>query len=151
MCNEDLKNVVQIGIVVDNIEKAVELWSKLLGLEIPRIIETGVWEETKMEFRGNPSRGRAKLALIKLNNIVIELIEPIDGPSTWREFLENHGPGVHHIAFNVSKPEECVRKLEDLGARIEQKGMFRGGYYIYIDARKSLGAIIELLHHYGNT
>jgi len=148
MCENDLKNVVQIGIVVDNIEKAVEFWSKLLGVETPRIIETGPLEETKMEFRGNKSSGRAKLAFIKLENIVIELIEPIDGPSTWREFLENHGPGIHHIAFDVGKPEECLEKLENLGARIEQKGMFRGGYYVYIDARKSLGAIIEILHHY---
>jgi len=148
MCENDLRNVVQIGIVVDNIERAAESWSKLLGVEPPKIVETGPWEETKMEFRGSPSGGRAKLAFIKLENIVIELIEPIGGPSTWREFLEKHGPGIHHIAFDVDKPEECLKKLEDLGARIEQRGQFRGGYYIYIDARKSLGAIVEILHHY---
>jgi len=118
----DLRNVVQIGIVVDNIERATEFWSKLLGVEPPKIVETGPLEETKMEFRRSPSGGRAKPTFIKLENIVIELIEPIGGPSTWGEFLEKHGPGIHHIAFDVSKPEECLKELEDLGARIRAEG-----------------------------
>jgi hypothetical protein len=43
-----------------------------------------------MMFRGSPSQGRAKLAFFNLNNIVLEIIEPIGGPSTWSEFLEKH-------------------------------------------------------------
>jgi hypothetical protein len=44
-----------------------------------------------MMFRGSPSQGRAKLAFFNLNNIVLEIIEPIGGLSTWSEFLEKHG------------------------------------------------------------
>jgi hypothetical protein len=44
-----------------------------------------------MMFRGSPSQGRAKLAFFNLNNIVLEIIEPIGGLSTWSKFLEKHG------------------------------------------------------------
>jgi hypothetical protein len=44
-----------------------------------------------MMFRGSPSQGRAKLAFFNLNNIVLEVIEPIGGLSTWSKFLEKLG------------------------------------------------------------
>ncbi len=148
MCEEAFKNVIQIAIVVKDISKAVEAWSKILGMKPQRITETREWEETKMSFMGAPSKGRAKLAFFNLNNIVIELIEPIDGPSTWREFLDKHGQGIHHIAFDISGNADCIKKILEIGGYMQQSGMFSGGRYTYIDAREVLGAIIELIEHY---
>lgn len=141
------ENVVQIGIIVSDIEKARNLWAKLLGVEPQPIIETDDWELTRMTFRGKPSPGRAKLTFFKLENIVIELIQPIDGPTTWWDFLDKHGNGIHHIAFVTKNVNESVKILSELGAVEEQKGLFRGGGYMYLDARKSLGAILELLYY----
>ncbi len=148
MCEEVLKNVVQIAIVVKNLDKAIAVWSKVLGVKPSRVTETGRWEETKMMFMGSPSEGRARLAFFNLNNIVVELIEPIDGPSTWKEFLEKYGQGIHHIAFDISGKSECINRFIEAGGRIQQSGLFRGGRYIYIDAKESLGAIVEILEHY---
>lgn len=143
----EFKSAVQIGVVVSDIEKARETWAKLLGLEPQPIIETEDWEHTRMTFRGKPSRGRAKLTFFRLENIVIELIQPLDGPSTWSDFLEKHGCGIHHIAFTTDDVDESARRILNLGAVEEQKGLFRGGGYIYLDARRSLGAILELLYY----
>ncbi|MEM0028516.1 MAG: VOC family protein [Ignisphaera sp.] len=144
----NLKKVVQIAIVVKDIEKVLENWVKLLGTEKPSIIETEDWEKTKMMFRGMPSSGRAKLAFINMDNIVIELIEPIDGPSTWKEFLDKHGNGIHHIAFSVENADDCVKSLESVGGYKEQEGFFEEGKYVYVNAVESLGAIIELLQFF---
>jgi catechol 2,3-dioxygenase-like lactoylglutathione lyase family enzyme len=146
MCVDPLRTVVQVAIVVRDLNKAVEYWSKILGLKPSAIVETENYEKTKMMFRGSPSQGRAKLAFFNLNNIVLELIEPIGGPSTWSEFLEKHGDGLHHIAFNFSENPECVDKIiKEIDGEIQQRGFSKGGKYIYVDARKSLGAIIEFL------
>ncbi|MEM0026962.1 MAG: VOC family protein [Ignisphaera sp.] len=144
----NLKRVVQIGIVVKNIEKALENWTRFLGIEKPSIIETEDWEKTKMMFKGMPSSGRAKLAFINMDNIVIELIEPIDGPSIWKEFLGEHGNGLHHIAFVVENADECIKSLEDIGGYREQEGFFEGGKYVYVNAIESLGAIVEFLQFF---
>lgn len=143
----EFKNMVQVGLVVSNIEKARALWAKLLEVEEPPIIETEDWDFTHMMFRGEASEGRAKITFFKLENVVLEIIQPIGGPSTWQNFLEKHGGGIHHIAFIVENADESTRKLSETGASEEQKGRFKGGGYIYLDSRKDLGAIIELLYH----
>lgn len=148
MTCKNLKKVVQVAIVVKDIEKALNNWSKFLNIEKPKIVETENWEKTKAMFRGKPMHGRAKLAFINMDNIVIELIEPIDGSSIWSEFLEKYGEGIHHIAFAVENADECVQHLENIGGFKEQEGFFTNGRYIYVNALKSLGAIIEFLQYH---
>ncbi|WP_292000105.1 VOC family protein [Caldivirga sp.] len=147
MANAQFSEVVQVAMVVPDIETAVKAWAKILGVDAPQVVETEDWEKTGMRFRGTPSRGRAKLAFFKLSNITIELIQPVGGPSTWSEFLEKHGPGIHHIAFNVDNIDDAVKELLSIGGSVEQDGKFKGGGYVYVDAKKSLGAIVELLYH----
>ncbi|HLE75349.1 MAG TPA: VOC family protein [Candidatus Bathyarchaeia archaeon] len=146
LSGDNLKRVTQIAIVVKDIEKAIAIWSELLGLEKPSIAETEDLESTRMTFRGKPSKGKAKLAFLNLENIEIELIQPVDGPSTWQDFLDRHGEGIHHIAFHVENLEETLERFRKMGIRAEQKGDFKGGCYVYTDSKSELGAIIELLH-----
>ncbi|MBO3803582.1 MAG: VOC family protein [Candidatus Brockarchaeota archaeon] len=141
-----LKNrVLQIGIVVKDIERSREAWAKLLGVGVPDWVETESEEVTKMRYRGKPSEGRAKLAFISLENVSIELIEPIGGPSTWSDFLEKHGEGVHHIAFEVDDMERSTEELSKIGIDVEQSGDFTGGSYAYARSEIGLGVILELL------
>jgi len=140
-----LTRITQVGIVVRNIEESVSKWEKLLGVKASQIIETEPLEKTGMKYKGKPSKGRAKLAFLQLENIMIELIEPIGGPSTWMDFLEKHGEGVHHIAFSIDKMERVKNKLREIGVNIEQEGAFSGGAYAYTSSGSPLGTIIELL------
>jgi len=142
---EGLGKLTQVAVVVRDIEEAAERWARLLGVPKPQVIETEEWERTRMAYRGSPSRGRAKLAFFNLGGVTLELIEPIGGPSTWSEFLGEQGPGIHHIAFVVDDMEAAIRKLESEGGVLVQRGDFEGGSYAYVDARKTLGAIVELL------
>jgi catechol 2,3-dioxygenase-like lactoylglutathione lyase family enzyme len=142
----ELRRVTQIAIVVKDIERARAVWAELLGVEEQPIVEIESWESTHMMFRGKPSKGRAKLSFFNLENIVLELIQPIDGPSTWQNFLEKYGEGIHHIAFHVENLEETLEKFRRMGIKVEQKGEFKGGCYVYTNSKSELGAIIELLH-----
>jgi len=146
--HKELRRVVQIGILVKDIERARAFWADLLGVGEPLIVETENWESTHMTFRGAPSEGKARLSFFNLENIALELIQPIDGPSTWQDLLEKCGQGVHHIAFQVENLEETLEKFSRMGIEVEQKGEYKGGCYVYIDSKSKLGAVIELLHHY---
>ena len=137
--------VTQIGLVVENIEKAAENYADILGMEVTDIITTDPLEKANTRFQGSPTEARAKLAFFRMDNITIELIEPIDGPSTWQESLEQNGPGVHHIAFNVDDMRQTVQFLEQKGATMVQRGDFTGGSYAYVDASNQLHVILELL------
>lgn len=143
------KKMTQVGLIVDDIEEAAKAWSEFLGKdEVPRINVAEGHESRPTVFRGDPSNAKARLAFFQLENITIELIEPLEGPSTWREFLEEHGPGIHHVAFNVDKMEHSVQLYGEAGIHEVQHGGWGTGEYAYMDATSSLGLIIELLENY---
>jgi catechol 2,3-dioxygenase-like lactoylglutathione lyase family enzyme len=146
MSGDSLKRITQIAIVVIDIDKTLTTWSKLLGIVKPEVIITEDWESTHMTFKGKPSKAKAKLAFVNMENVQLEFIEPIGRPSTWQEFLDKHGEGIHHIAFQVENLEETLDKLGQVGAKAEQKGDFKGGCYIYTNSKNDLAAIIEILH-----
>ena len=81
----------------------------------------------------------------------LELIEPIGGPSTWQEFLDERGEGVHHIAFFVEDTDQVVALLEGNGIAVVQQGDYTGGRYTYVDSAPALGVILELLENLGTS
>jgi methylmalonyl-CoA/ethylmalonyl-CoA epimerase len=75
------------------------------------------------------------------------LIEPIGESSTWNRQLQQHGPSLHHIAFETKDMNASLQALQNAGIALEQKGEYTGGRYAYVDARQQLGTIIELLEN----
>ncbi|MEX2727229.1 MAG: VOC family protein [Candidatus Sigynarchaeum springense] len=139
------KEITQICIVVKDIEKTAAAYADFFGVKKPSISTTGPRDETHAEFKGAPTDARAKLAFFRFKNIALELIEPIGGPSTWKEWLDTHGEGVHHIAFKVKDTKGKVNALAGKGVSVAQHGEFRGGQYTYLDATGTLKVILELL------
>lgn len=143
------QTVVQVGLIVRDIEKSIDAYMGIFGLtERPQARETAGVAETHMKYRGEPSTGRAKLAFINMGQVTIELIEPIGGPSTWQEFLDAHGEGVHHLAFNVKGTQQVVSFLNGKGVPMVQQGDYTGGMYTYMDSAPQLGVILELLENF---
>lgn len=141
-------NVVQIGLVVKDIEKTSQVYADFLGVEVPQWFLTDTVDKAHTEFKGSSTPAQAKLAFFQLNNITIELIEPVGGPSTWQEFLDTEGEGVHHIAFEIKGMEEKIKQLAAKDMHLIQKGDYEGGRYSYIDASSSLCVLLELLENF---
>jgi 4-hydroxyphenylpyruvate dioxygenase-like putative hemolysin len=83
-----------------------------------------------------------------MGQVSLELIEPLGGPSTWKDFLDEKGEGVHHIAFMVEGTDEVVARLETQGVSLVQQGYYTGGMYSYLDSAAKLGVILELLENF---
>lgn len=147
------QRMLHIGIVVRDIEKAMRHWTTFLGLDAPPpvIMATGD-PANPTEFRGQPSAAIAKLAFFQLDNTQVELIEPVgDHPSHWREFLEQHGEGVHHIGFAVTgMGEGHLENFAQHGLPVAQHGGWDGGEYGYMDTHDALGVTVELLESYSD-
>ena len=140
--------VMQIGIIVRDIEQTAKDYAEFLGVPMPNISPTDTIEKSQATYKGEPCYATAKLAFLNVGDgIDIELIEPDDKPSTWREFLETKGEGVHHIAFGIKDTKAVTEKLEGLGMPLEQKGEYTGGRYAYFDTVDKLKLIIETLEN----
>jgi methylmalonyl-CoA/ethylmalonyl-CoA epimerase len=139
--------ITQIGILVNDIEAASQSYADFFGIEKPDVIITDTADIAQTEYRGAASAARAKLAFFNMGSLQLELIEPDLHPSTWREYLDEHGEGPHHIAFVIEGMKEKITILEGKQMQLLQKGEYTGGRYAYMDTFKELKVIVELLEN----
>ncbi len=139
--------VCQIGLIVRDIERMSRAYADLFGVDVPQWFLTDTADKAHTVYRGQPTEARAKLAFFNLGQVSLELIEPVGGPSTWQEFLDTHGPGVHHIAFQIQGMDEQIAILEEKGMTLVQRGDYTGGRYAYVDGSEQIAVILELLEN----
>jgi len=95
--------VNHISIAVKDFEKGIEIFKKIFKKEP----EIKVFEE-----------GKLKIGIFHLENIMIEIISPLEGEENVSKFLEKRGDGIHHIALEVDDVEEIVKEIEKEGFKI---------------------------------
>jgi methylmalonyl-CoA/ethylmalonyl-CoA epimerase len=143
-----LGDIVQVAIVTADIEASAKRWATILGEPVPEIRTTRPGHEVKMVYEGQPSDGQVKLTFFKKGPVVIELLEPVGGPSAWKDGLDAHGESVHHLGFAVKDVDHAIAAAEKLGYPVLHQGRYDSdnGTYVYLDSEKELGVMIELLY-----
>ncbi len=141
------KKVMQVGLVVENIDSAVQAWSLLLGVDRPPVITTDPVDIAHTKYQNESTPARAKLAFFDLGQVSLELIQPLGEPSIWNDQVIAHGPSLHHIAFEIKGMQEQIQGLQEHGLRLMQSGDYQGGRYAYMDGQNQFGAVIELLEN----
>ncbi|MCM1135834.1 MAG: VOC family protein [Clostridium sp.] len=146
-----LENMIQIAFVVKDIEKVAKNWSEVFGIPMPEIHEITPPEECQIYYRGKKSNSRAKIACIEVGNLSIELTEPDEADTSWKEFLETHnGNGIHHLGFSMGsdeKRDEMIKTLEERGIGVRHYGYYEGGSYTFVDSEEQLGVILNIKPH----
>jgi hypothetical protein len=137
---------IQINIIVRDIEAAAEKWSLLLGVEKPEIRPMRLEGGENYTYRGEPVSCEILFAVIEMNGFVLELHQPVSGPSTFQEFLDKHGNGVHHIGFEVGEDRDAViEHLKDLGFDTNRTlGIYPGSSWTIVDSEDVLGVNLNI-------
>jgi len=141
--NEERK-IIQIGIVVRDLDRAVR--------EYHRVLDTGPWdiylyappEMTNVTYRGKPADWSAMIAFTWVGDRQIEIIQPIKGPNIYEEFLAKKGDGIHHFKEWVPDPLATVEEYAKKGIGVIQSGTIWGGDFFYLDTESTLGMPLEL-------
>ena len=137
--------VDQVGIVVKDVHTAAESLHRLLGIGPFRVLEWPIdGVDPESTYHGEPGHYRLRLGFTRAGATQIELIE---GQNIWSDFLERHGPGVHHFRVIVPDFEARVAALEAAGFKniASGTGAHVGSKWVYFDAGELLdGIVIEL-------
>lgn len=143
----DEDEIMQICFVTDDLEKSMKWFSELTGKSPSHIGKAADPDEAQAVYRGQPATVSARLALFRFKNIDVEFLEPGPDKSTWRDVLEQKGPGCHHIAFRTRNMTKRAAFLAAQGHQNLQQAEFDGshGRYAYFDTEAQLGIQIELL------
>lgn len=144
----DGRPVDQIGIVVRDLERSLERYSRLWGGGPWRCYTYGPATVPTLTYRGEPGRFAVRLAL-GAGTPQLELLQPLEGPSIYHEWLEAHDEGLHHLGVFVDSIEEAVASMARAGYGVLQSGAGYGldgdGGFAYFDTECDLGVVVEAI------
>lgn len=143
----DIPNVDQLGVVVEDLDAGIDRWSRVLGLED--------WTTDRLEpstisgtYRGEEETYGFRFGFAHAGEMMIEIIEPTDGRTIYRDYLNEHGPGLHHVACFSWSPEETyevIKSFKSAGIDIVQTGQYEGTEFWYFDTADELyGLLFEM-------
>ncbi|MDP6403428.1 MAG: VOC family protein [SAR202 cluster bacterium] len=138
-----VQKTYQVCLVVKDIQKAMENFWDILGIGPWNVYTYEPPELTDTTLRGKPQDYSMKLALAFVGDVCWELVEPLEGPSIYKEFLEEKGEGLHHIQFQVDDYDKAMAAFEKKGIDFLMGGTYKGGTYAYMDTEEPLKMIAE--------
>lgn len=118
---------------VPSIDAAMRFYGDRLGLSLVESLEL-------------PDR-QLKVAFVRTENVLLELLEPTAADSTVARFLERRGPGLHHLCFGTPDIREHLRDLKDKGVELIDESPRPGahGEVAFLDPASAMGVLVELL------
>ena len=140
-----VSELYQVGIVVRDIEISMRDYESILGISTWQVFDADPSVVSDVIYHGRPVQHRFRVALAMVGTMQLELIQPVEGDSTFGDFLNAQGDGIHHLGHvRVDNLDEAVQTLEKDGFPCLQRGSFPGIDYAYMDLTSHLGYIIEL-------
>jgi catechol 2,3-dioxygenase-like lactoylglutathione lyase family enzyme len=136
-----------VSVMVKDMDKAIKFYETLgVGPFPPTIGPKGV-PLIAQSLRGQKSNFVMDLRYAEggFGGLKFELVEPLEGASIYKEFLEKKGEGIHHIAFTVDDLDAETAKMTKRGFKVIQTGQTSRGKFAYFDTDKVGGIVTELV------
>ncbi len=144
MVRPSYTNIIQAGVIVDDVEKAVKAYADVYGMGPWYIYNVDSTVGKNMAVRGKVVGWGGKIARGVIGNVEIELIEPIDDKSIHYEYLKKYGPGIHHLMFTTDDFDRTVEWMKERGIEMVSSGELPGGIrFAYFATEDELGYVSE--------
>ena len=139
---------IQINIVVGDIYRAAKAWAALLDIPVPEVTVNHLESngEYPYSYRGKENTCDLLVCTIEMGSWVLELHQADEKESSFREFYDKHGNGVHHIGFEVGDArDEVIQELKDLGFDTDRTiGVYPGSSWTIVDSEDVLGVNLNI-------
>ncbi|MFC2015105.1 VOC family protein [Chloroflexota bacterium] len=134
-----------VGLSVKNIEDAVNYYKSIGGTTADdnpgRVLDSANFKDFKTYGKTDAPPWKIKIKMAQLGPLMLELTEPVEGGNYNETYMDEHGEGANHLAFQVDDLEQEIKELEDKGVPVMYHA---AGAYAYVDTRKVGGVVIEL-------
>jgi methylmalonyl-CoA/ethylmalonyl-CoA epimerase len=123
-----------IGVAVTEIEPALALYRDSFELTVAHrevVRDQGV-----------------EAVLLDVGENHVELLAPLDADTPVGRFLAKQGPGLHHVAYQVSDIDATLEKLKQAGLALideQPRTGIRGSRVAFMHPRASAGVLTEIV------
>ncbi len=138
------QKIAHIGLVVNDVQQTAANYVEKYGIGPWSIYDCNPDNIQELEVYGQKRKSRFLLAACFLDDIGIELIQPMDDKSIYYDFLKKNGENLHHIGYETEDYGKTLDYLKSKGLEVSMKGNFFGGNdFSYIDGLPILKHIAE--------
>ena len=133
-----LRSVDHIGFVVRDIEEAVALYTHVFNVT--------AWERLAMPER------HMSVAITRVGGTLLELIAPTSEQASFAKFLNERGPGMHHVAYRVDDIAVALAEARERGIQLidqEPRPGMHNTLVAFLHPKSTLGVLIELVQQQG--
>jgi methylmalonyl-CoA/ethylmalonyl-CoA epimerase len=124
-----IRRLDHVAVVVRDTEAALRTYRDRLGLPV---VHTEVQEDAQV-----------RLTYLDCGNAFLQLVEPLAGETTLGRWLEQHGEGLHHVAFGVDGAVAAATALAPAGSPPAPEGRGRGRVSAFVPGTPPHGAPLE--------
>jgi methylmalonyl-CoA epimerase len=128
------KRIDHIGVAVEDLESSLELYSESLQMDLVHrevVAEQGV-----------------EAVLLDVGEGHVELLCPLGPDTPVGKFLAKKGPGLHHVAYQVSDIDKTLQTLRAAGLSLidsEPRIGIRDSRVAFVHPRSSGGVLTEIV------
>ena len=98
----EARGIHHLGVAVADLDDALSTYERLFGARVEH--------EATVDDQG------VRAASLRIGDGRVELLEPLAADTPVGRFLAKRGPGMHHVAYEVSDLREALAELADAGA-----------------------------------
>jgi methylmalonyl-CoA/ethylmalonyl-CoA epimerase len=142
------RKINQIGIIVKDMDAAAEFYKKFLGVDQIGTLDV---PDATCELKGNPCTYHMIMGFIMLGDLQIELIQEVEGPSPYSEFIARHGEGIQHLGYYIEDLDAELMNAAADGIEVYARGEINGTRWAYLDTeiggRGVIQEFIEIRKH----
>jgi methylmalonyl-CoA/ethylmalonyl-CoA epimerase len=139
--NKPFSKPHHICIVVNDVEKTKRYYESI-GIG-PWMDYPPLAEYTKLNVMDEKAFFACRFVYTKIGDLQLQLVQPGEGRTIYREFLEKKGEGVFHIGFEVADVSAADEQLTGNGLKILASGQRDDGSgFAYLDTRENAGVTL---------
>jgi|SRR5579862_4105462 methylmalonyl-CoA/ethylmalonyl-CoA epimerase len=129
-----VKGIHHVGVAVDDVGRAVDLYTRLFGAELE--------ERERLEEQG------VDAVSLRVGDSRIELLGALGPETPVGKFLADRGPGMHHLAFAVDDVRGELDRLARDGAELVDQAPRPGAFgttVAFVHPHATGGVLAELV------
>lgn len=130
------EKVDHIGFAVRDIDSAIAFYSQTFGIS--------EWERIPMPER------HMEVAATRMGDVLLELIAPTSDEAAFAKYLNERGPGMHHIAYRVNDIVAALAEIKARGVQLIDETPRPGLHdtlVAFLHPKSCQGVLVELVQH----
>jgi len=132
----EARSIHHLGVAVADLDEALGTYTRLFGAEL--------------EHRASVPEQGVEAAAVLVGSGRVELLTPLGDDTAVGRFLASRGPGMHHVAFEVSDIHAALESLKREGAELvdaePHEGLF-GLEVAFVHPDSVHGVLAEVVSH----